>query len=102
MVGRASFRPAACAAALGREVPRRRGRLQKKHHIPLTVEVCMSEDGFLRAILAQPNDDNVRLVYADWLEEQGDPGSASRAEFLRLTAELGAPVGRKGRRKALR
>jgi uncharacterized protein (TIGR02996 family) len=66
------------------------------------MEVRMSEDAFLRAILAQPNDDNVRLVYADWLEEQGDPGSASRAEFLRLTAELGATGGRKGWRKALR
>ena len=39
------------------------------------------------AILADPNDDINLLVYADWLEEQDDPGSLPRAEFLRLTVE---------------
>src|SRR5262245_38486286 len=43
------------------------------------------EEGFLRAIAAEPGDDTVRLVYADWLEERGDP----RAEFLRLEHKLG-------------
>ncbi|OWK40988.1 TIGR02996 domain-containing protein [Fimbriiglobus ruber] len=38
------------------------------------------EDGFLRAIRARPDDDAVRLVYADWLEEHGRP---ARAEFIR-------------------
>ncbi len=38
----------------------------------------------LRAIIADPADDAVRLVYADWLEEQGDEGSSARAEFIRL------------------
>ena len=38
----------------------------------------------LRAVLAQPEDEAVRLVYADWLEEQGDP----RAEFIRLQIAL--------------
>lgn len=38
------------------------------------------EDGFLTAIKADPNDDVPRLVYADWLEERGDP----RAHFIRL------------------
>src|SRR5262245_47643589 len=41
----------------------------------------MGEDGFLRAILAEPSDHTARLVYADWLEEHGDN---IRAEFLRL------------------
>jgi uncharacterized protein (TIGR02996 family) len=36
---------------------------------------------FLRAICADPEDDTVRLVYADWLDENGDP---ERAEFIRL------------------
>ena len=37
---------------------------------------------FLRAICADPEDDIVRLVYADWLDENGDP---ARAEFIRLS-----------------
>jgi uncharacterized protein (TIGR02996 family) len=45
----------------------------------------MSEDqAFLEAVLAQPDDDAVRLVYADWLEERGDP----RSDYLRLELEL--------------
>ncbi|MCI0462063.1 MAG: TIGR02996 domain-containing protein [Gemmataceae bacterium] len=44
------------------------------------------EDAFLQAIRANPNDEQLRLVYADWLEEQGDP----RAEYLRLDAALAA------------
>jgi uncharacterized protein (TIGR02996 family) len=40
------------------------------------------EDALIRAILAAPNDTALRLVYADWLEEQGDP----RSEYLRLLA----------------
>jgi uncharacterized protein (TIGR02996 family) len=35
----------------------------------------------LRAILDSPGDDAVRLVYADWLEDHGEP---DRAEFIRL------------------
>lgn len=45
----------------------------------------MNDDkDFIRAILADPADDTLRLVYADWLEERGDP----RAEFLRLELAL--------------
>jgi uncharacterized protein (TIGR02996 family) len=43
-----------------------------------------TEAGFLQAIQAAPNDIETRLVYADWLEDRGDP----RAEFLRLHADL--------------
>jgi len=39
-----------------------------------------NERGFLQAILQRPDDDALKLVYADWLEEHGDP----RAEYLRL------------------
>jgi uncharacterized protein (TIGR02996 family) len=38
-------------------------------------------EAFLRAILEDPADDDVRLIYADWLEEHGH---VERAEFLRL------------------
>jgi uncharacterized protein (TIGR02996 family) len=34
------------------------------------------EAAFLRAIADAPEDDATRLVYADWLEERGDPRSA--------------------------
>ncbi len=39
---------------------------------------------FLEAIAADPGDDARRLVYADWLEERGDP----RAELVRLDASV--------------
>lgn len=39
---------------------------------------------FQRAILANPTDMTLKLVYADWLQERDDP----RAEFVRLQVEL--------------
>jgi uncharacterized protein (TIGR02996 family) len=42
------------------------------------------EDALLQAISAEPEDDAPRLVYADWLEERGDP----RGEFIRLECAL--------------
>src|SRR4051812_28237780 len=45
----------------------------------------MSEDTpFLEAINASPDDHAIRLVYADWLEERGDP----RAELIRIEEEM--------------
>jgi len=41
-------------------------------------------DPFLQAIRAAPHDDTPRLIYADWLEERGDP----RGEFIRLQCAL--------------
>jgi uncharacterized protein (TIGR02996 family) len=46
---------------------------------------------FLRAILAAPADDTPLLVYADWLDDRGDPDSAAMSEFLRLTAGPPSP-----------
>jgi uncharacterized protein (TIGR02996 family) len=40
----------------------------------------MSHDAFLQAIIETPDDDAPRLVYADWLEDNGDP---LRAQFIR-------------------
>jgi uncharacterized protein (TIGR02996 family) len=44
------------------------------------------EWAFLRAMLDVPEDRATWLVYADWLDDRGDP----RAEFLRLTVERDA------------
>ncbi len=48
----------------------------------------MNEDAFLQALLADAGADDRRLVYADWLEEQGDAISAAKAEFLRVSVDL--------------
>lgn len=42
-------------------------------------------DAFLADILDRPADDTPRLVYADWLEDNGESG---RAEFVRVQVEL--------------
>lgn len=42
---------------------------------------------FLRAIIDHPEDDGVRLIYADWLEEHGQ---AERAELIRVQCALAA------------
>jgi uncharacterized protein (TIGR02996 family) len=41
----------------------------------------MTNNDFLHAIGHSPEDDTLRLAFADWLEERGD---AERAEFIRL------------------
>jgi uncharacterized protein (TIGR02996 family) len=38
----------------------------------------------LRAVIANPDSDLERLIFADWLEEHGD---AARAEFIRVQCE---------------
>jgi uncharacterized protein (TIGR02996 family) len=45
----------------------------------------MAGEALLRAIQEDPHDDGPRLVYADWLEEEGDQ---ARAEFIRVQCEL--------------
>jgi len=44
-----------------------------------------TQDALLRSILTSPQDDTPRLVYADWLEENGD---GARSEFVRVQVEL--------------
>jgi uncharacterized protein (TIGR02996 family) len=46
------------------------------------------DDAFLSAIMAAPDDDTPRLIYADWLEERGNP----RGEFIRLQIALATSV----------
>jgi uncharacterized protein (TIGR02996 family) len=43
------------------------------------------DDAFLWAIIESPDDNTLRLVYADWLEEHGQP---DRAAFIRIQCEL--------------
>jgi len=50
------------------------------------------------AILAAPDDDGPRLVYADWLTEQGDP----RGEFIQVQCTLGRTIGGGGSGQATR
>lgn len=45
-------------------------------------------DALLRAIGEHPEEDTPRLMYADWLEENGDP---DRAGFVRAQVELARP-----------
>jgi uncharacterized protein (TIGR02996 family) len=54
---------------------------------------------FLDAILDAPDDDAHRLVYADWLDDNGD---AERAEFIRTQIELARGVEDESRRDGLR
>ncbi len=56
------------------------------------------DDAFLEAIRENPDDDVPRLIYADWLEEQGDP----RGEFVRVECALASMPVKDGRRPALR
>src|SRR5215510_14180756 len=46
------------------------------------------ESALLAAIRANPDDDTPRLVFADWLDEQGGESNAARAEYIRLGIEL--------------
>src|SRR5262245_8775489 len=43
------------------------------------------EEAFIAEIAERPDDDGPRLVFADWLEDHGDP---ARAEFIRVQCEL--------------
>jgi uncharacterized protein (TIGR02996 family) len=57
------------------------------------------EDAFLRSILENLKEDTPRLVYADWLQEQGNPWG----EFIRcqvLAAQKATPAAQKKKHKA--
>ncbi len=41
------------------------------------------------AVLAAPDDDTPRLVFADYLDDTGDPADALRAEFIRAHCGMG-------------
>ena len=54
----------------------------------------MNALSFLEAIREEPADDVPRLVFADWLEDEGD---YDRAEFIRVQCELARGVRDRGR-----
>jgi uncharacterized protein (TIGR02996 family) len=54
------------------------------------------EQGLLTTVLAEPDNDDPRLVYADWLDEHDQP---ARAEFIRLQIELARLRGGKRKEK---
>lgn len=51
-------------------------------------ELTAHEQGLLAAVLAEPDQDATRLIYADFLEERQGKGDAERAEFIRVQCEL--------------
>jgi uncharacterized protein (TIGR02996 family) len=53
----------------------------------------IQNEGFLHAIAEHPDDDALRLVYADWLEEYSDP---EYAEFVRVQVTLSQNADSKG------
>jgi uncharacterized protein (TIGR02996 family) len=59
-------------------------------------------DAFLQDIIAHPEDDAPRLIYADWLDEHGNEAERARAEFIRIQCELAnLPAAEGGRRRDL-
>jgi uncharacterized protein (TIGR02996 family) len=59
----------------------------------------MSPDNpFLRSLLAQPDDDTLRLAMADWLDENDQP---ARAEFIRVQVDLARGVEERSQRNTL-
>lgn len=55
------------------------------------------ESALLRAIHANPDDDTLRLIYADWVEELANPTDQqrARAEWIRLSVRSGSKVAKK-------
>src|SRR5262249_5473597 len=47
--------------------------------------IMTHDEAFLEDIAEHPDDDAPRLIYADWLDDHGDP---ARAEFIRVQCEL--------------
>lgn len=46
------------------------------------------DEAFIQAIREAPDDNAPRLIYADWLEEQGGAARAARADFIRIQCRL--------------
>src|SRR5262249_17928038 len=73
---RSSFRPGGSRDILDDCVP----------HSAEGARLAMTHDeAFLKDIIEHPDDDTPRLIYADWLDEHGQP---ARGEFIRVQCEL--------------
>src|SRR5262249_24085793 len=55
-------------------------------------------DALLQDVIAHPDEDGPRLIYADWIEENGRP---ERAEFIRVQCELARLPANHSHRKKL-
>lgn len=53
----------------------------------------------MAAIIANPDEDTPRLMFADWLQEHGNKADQARAEFIRLQIQLARTKPGKAREK---
>jgi uncharacterized protein (TIGR02996 family) len=60
--------------------------------------IANTAKGFLQHIMAEPEDNTPRLIFADWLEEHGD---SARAELIRVQVERASLPGWDGRHARL-
>src|SRR5262249_34738940 len=67
---------------------RNKSILRRGGAAPTEMTPTMSQLAFLAAIRENAEDDATRLVYADWLDEHGQPGNAERAELIRVQCAL--------------
>ena len=58
-----------------------------------------TDDAFLSDIIENVEDDSPRLIYADWLDDQGQH---DRADFIRIQCELARPPDQEARRLELK
>jgi type IV pilus assembly protein PilB len=66
----------------------------------MSAETNLDADAFMRKYLEQPSDATARLVFADWLEETGEPHNRAWAYFIRLRYEADLyPFGNPERRE---
>src|SRR5579871_4463144 len=62
-------------------------------------EAVVTNDALLQAIVDDPDDDTIRLIYADWFDDNGEP---ERAEFIRAQCLLAKLAACDPRRQPLR
>src|SRR4051812_46356814 len=61
------------------------GPRDERHRTRIRGTAMSDEKALLAAIWEHPHEDTPRLMYADWLQENGQP---ERAEFIRVQCEL--------------
>jgi uncharacterized protein (TIGR02996 family) len=79
--------------------PRPPRRALRKPASPVPRRWTDQDDAFLQSIRDNPDDDTPRLVYADWLDEQGE---ADRAELIRVQCELARQTNQSEHQQRLR
>jgi uncharacterized protein (TIGR02996 family) len=62
--------------------------LSRAGNAPGPADPATVGEALRKAIFDEPDEIANRLVYADWLDEQGDGGRAALAEFIRAQCEL--------------